>query len=280
MLKRIQIAWRARGLEKALRAISQREDAALARAGAQVFSGLRHGDAATGAGPSTDRLAVLVDRDAARAGALERSLALDRRDFAEASQLARWAVIGRGILDRAALRDRAKRDDRERTELERELGRLALDDAHPELRALVPKDRANEVALVRDEARVTREAIATLIEPYGGQPLPTGLAVTLREIQNFLGFVWDQLSKRLFLRAPALAGLLVGWWLGQRFSDSAIVAWAHEHIGLDLRGTSEKRWHETLSFWLPLFAAALCSYVGWVIAGRAQHKYASPDEAP
>lgn len=272
MLSRIQIAWRASRLEKRLSAIAAREDVALSRAGAQAFAALRH--APPTAPISSEireklaRLRLLADRADAREGALERSLAADRRDFAEASQLARWAVIGRGILDRAAMRDRAKRDARERAAIERELGRLTIGDSN-----------ADEVARICSEAIALREELTKLVEPYGGEPLPTWLAVLLRELRTFFGFVWEQLSKRLFLRAPAIAGLLVGWWLGRNFSDSPIATWAHEHIGLDLRGRSEKEWHEMLAFWLPLLAAALCSYIGWAVATRVQRKYAMPEDA-
>jgi hypothetical protein len=142
------------------------------------------------------------------------------------------------------------------------------------LKASVPAPIAVEFASARDDAAGARAERAKLLEPFHGEPLPSWLAASLREVRVFLGYLWDQLSKRFFLRAPALAGLLVGWWLGRHFSDSTAASWVHEHIGFDVRGRSEVEAKERLAFWLPLFAAALCSYIASFVALRVQRKYA------
>jgi hypothetical protein len=281
VLARIKTALRVHALERRARSASKREQAALERVGAHVFSASRSAGLDERSPPDAratyEQLLAVRTRLEQRDSALARSLADDRRDYADASELARWAVIGRGLLDRAALRDRAKHERRECARLERELGRAALDGADV-LRTHVPEPLAADVAAARTAGRTATDERAKLLEPYAGKPLPGWLAAAVREVRVFLGFVWDGLSKKFILRAPAIAGLLVGWWLGRKFSDSTMVAWAHEHIGIDLRDAAEKQQQERLAFWLPLLAAALCSYVGWTITTRVRRKYASEGE--
>jgi hypothetical protein len=64
-------------------------------------------------------------------------------------------------------------------------------------------------------------------------------------------------------KAPALAGLAVGWWIASTYTDSHLRS-ALRSIGLGSGGTRvvSSSTYEAMSFWLPLLAAALCAYLG------------------
>lgn len=273
VLARLQAAWAAKRLETRANSAVEREKNALGRLGAQVFVALE----ANGAPESTRELVAAlrasVERVTSHGGARERSLAADRRDFADATQLVRWAVIFRGLLERVVLRDRETRDEETRFELEEQLGRLALDGDSAELRAFVPAKGAIEVAAAREDLRLAREERARLLAAYDGHALPDWLAAALRELANFVGFMWDQLTRKFFVRAPALAGLLVGWWIARRYTGSThgtVLA----NLGLSDKQAVDADTLKQMEFWLPLTAGALCAYVSWVIARRVQNKYA------
>jgi hypothetical protein len=253
----------------------------LQRAGAQVFRSLRdRGEVSEGSVLETlERLRDIEQRAATVGAALEQSLATDRRDFAGASDLARWAVVGRGVLERVVLRERARRAQRERAELERELGRTAFDGAHPELRRHLPDADASELAAARSEVDAAAVLEKHLCEPYGGEPLPAWLRSVLNETRSFFRHVWKQLSSRLFLRAPAIAGLFAGWWIARTFTDSALESLLHD-VGLGGRRGISATTMSWLSFWLPLVAAALCSYLGAFVATRVQRRYAPRENEP
>jgi hypothetical protein len=281
-LARLKVAFAALGLEGRAKKAERREASALVKAGEHVFAALRAeldtGALVPRASELVAKLRLIETQAATLSVGLEESLARDRDDFARASQAMRWVVVVRGVFDRILLRGDLRRQERERPALERELGRVAFDGEHPTLRALVPDAIAKQITDARADAASARTERAKSLKPFGGQPLPGWLGATLHEVRVFLGFVWEQLSKKFFLRAPALAGLLVGWWLGRSFSSSEAATWVHQHIGLDVRDRGEVETKARLAFWLPLFAAALCSYIAAFVALRVQRKYAPETE--
>jgi hypothetical protein len=72
-----------------------------------------------------------------------------------------------------------------------------------------------------------------------------------------------QLRSQVFPKAPALVGLAVGWWVANTYTDSHLRS-ALRSIGIGSGGTRvvSSSTYETMSFWLPLLAAALCAYIG------------------
>jgi len=280
-MRRWEVAREAFALARREREAAKREERALTELGAAVFTSARIGPGAPVAEEEVralwEQLERAEQRTAAARAALESSLDSDRRDFARASQLVRWLVVARGWLDRCILRDVLRREARGRPSIERDLGRAALESGEDALRALVPAALASEAAGAREDARRARGEREALLAPYGGRALPQGLATAVHEIGVFLGFVRAQLTSKLYLRIPALASLLVGWWIASHYTDD----WVERDLGTFRRifgGGGEKTYvdpdtRRILAFWLPLLAAALCSYLGFVVASRVQRKY-------
>ncbi len=90
----------------------------------------------------------------------------------------------------------------------------------------------------------------------------------------------QEVRGRLFPRVPALAGLGVGWWIAKTFTDSRFSATLHS-LGIGSgprRVVSSERLH-AMEFWLPILAAAICSYATGRIAALLRSRY-DPTLAP
>jgi hypothetical protein len=78
---------------------------------------------------------------------------------------------------------------------------------------------------------------------------------------------------------PALAGLAVGWWIAQTYTDSR---WKSvlRTVGVGDGGTRvvSSDTLQAMSFWLPIFAAAICAYLGDRIARSFRRHYQTPTE--
>jgi hypothetical protein len=205
---------------------------------------------------------------------MDASLQKDRKDWARATQLMRWVVVGRGWLDRWIVRDRMKYHRREADARKRELGALAFDGHHPALLAVLPDTVRDGVTGARAEVAAAQAARAQRLAPWNGRPLPAWLAVAARETREFLKHFWEQLSRRLFLRVPAVAALVVGWWLANHYTDSTLER-IQRSMGFGGRAHLSPETLAALKFWLPLLAAAFCTYVVSAIALRIQKKYGS-----
>jgi hypothetical protein len=72
-----------------------------------------------------------------------------------------------------------------------------------------------------------------------------------------------QLRSHLLPKGPAIAGLTVGWWIANTYTDSHLRAVARS-LGIGSGGTRvvSSSTYESMSFWLPLLAAAMCAYLG------------------
>lgn len=105
-----------------------------------------------------------------------------------------------------------------------------------------------------------------------GREAATGVAVPVRprsralaaeEAGRFGRTFWNQLRPAIFPKAPALAGLTVGWWIANTYTDSRWKSLARS-IGIGSGGTTivSGETYRAMRFWLPLLAAAICAYVG------------------
>lgn len=88
-------------------------------------------------------------------------------------------------------------------------------------------------------------------------------ALAGREVRRFTAAVWHQLRSFLFPKAPALVGMAVGWWIAHTYTDSRVRS-VLRSVGIGSGGTHvvSGSTYRAMSFWLPLFAAALCAYAG------------------
>jgi hypothetical protein len=97
------------------------------------------------------------------------------------------------------------------------------------------------------------------------------------EAVGFGRAVWGQFRAHLFPKAPALAGMVVGWWVANTYTDSQVRSVLHS-VGIGSGGTRvvSGSTYKAMSFWLPLLAAALCAYLGeriWAAwAGRERRE--------
>jgi hypothetical protein len=82
-------------------------------------------------------------------------------------------------------------------------------------------------------------------------------------VASFGRVVGQQLRSHLLPKTPALAGLAVGWWIANTYTDSHLRS-ALRSIGIGSGGTRvvSSSTYEAMTFWLPLLAAALCAYAG------------------
>jgi hypothetical protein len=101
-------------------------------------------------------------------------------------------------------------------------------------------------------------------------PLPdaepsTGTLAT--EAARFGRVFWSQLRPAILPKAPALAGLAVGWWIANTYTDSRWKSLARS-LGIGSGGTTvvSGEAYRAMRFWLPLLAAALCAYLGERVA--------------
>ena len=81
-------------------------------------------------------------------------------------------------------------------------------------------------------------------------------------------------------RLPGLAGLAVGWWIAQTFTDSPLSATLHSWgLGDGPRHAVRSDTLHAMNFWLPLVAAALASYAGSRLAALIRSRYSPPPDA-
>jgi hypothetical protein len=103
----------------------------------------------------------------------------------------------------------------------------------------------------------------------GSRPAPSGeigLPWSERlgvEARGFFTAVWAQLHSHLFPKAPALVGMVVGWWIANTYTDSHVRS-VLRSVGVGSGGTHvvSGSTYRAMSFWMPLLAAALCAYLG------------------
>ncbi|OFX20364.1 MAG: hypothetical protein A2V77_12730 [Anaeromyxobacter sp. RBG_16_69_14] len=250
---------------------------------------LRIGEALASARPQDgdglrDALAeVAGHRSAAEAvqDAVSATLLEDRADYAMASPWIRPLVIARGVAARCVLRERLQRVRNERAAACRRLGAAALEQS-----VAIPGEAAASGVAAR-AARVRADTASSqaeaLLAPFGGSVLPRPVFCVGREVAAFSKPLAKEVRGQLLPRVPALTGLAVGWWLASTFTDSRFSATLHSlGIGSGPRRVMSSGTLRALSFWLPILAAALCSYAGSRLGALVRARYApgTPNAGP
>ena len=233
-----------------------RERAALRRLGEAVAkSGASCGNAKLiGVRSEIDAALLRVDSLTREADA---SIEADRSDLQVVASWMKPVVALRGLCARLVLRHRKAEIRRSLVPHYIAMGELAA--AEPEY--WYPLER--EITGVRArQADVLAERERRLAR-FGGTALPHWSTRALTETLGFGRAVGAQLRAHFLPKAPALAGLAVGWWIAHTYTDSHLRS-ALRSIGIGSGGTRvvSSSTYETMSFWLPLLAAALCAYLG------------------
>jgi hypothetical protein len=209
--------------------------------------------------PKGARIAALDEALCAIEAQVASSLRRDRDEYAEVGAWARPLVIVRGLLDRVLLRERARRCRASRREAYLRLGQESLHDAQ---------------GSVADAARAASAACASAAAQLAPLPLP------VREAGHVTRHVLRELRGQILLRVPALAGLAVGWWIGQTFTDSELSATLHGWgIGSGPRHAVGGETLRAMRFWLPLLAAGLSSYAGFRLGALVKSRYSPAEDA-
>jgi hypothetical protein len=187
--------------------------------------------------PWQDEIRRATERLAEIAGERRAVAEAEARDLAQVSWWIRPVVLLRGWASRVVLQDHGRRVLRARDLAHEALGRAAAFRGKASPPRVVPA--ANEAAL----------------------PLWAGRAGF--EARGLAGALWNQLRSHLFPKAPALAGMAVGWWIANTYTDSRVRS-VLRSVGIGSGGTHvvSGSTYRAMSFWLPLLAAAVCAYVG------------------
>ena len=274
-VSRFSAALSSLSLDQRIRTAAKRERNLLVDAGTHLFESTEPLPA--DAQPAKDRVKTLADVMATLGSELAQSLSNDRRDYKKASQLMRWVVVGRGFLDRWILHDRLRSHRKERKIALRALGEIPFDGQHNALRDTLPATLRDDVLRIRTIIDATREERTRLLAPWNGKAFPDWLTDAVREARVLSLHVWEQVARRLFLRLPASAALIAGWWVAHHYTANALEVLGQK-LGFGGRTAISYQTLQRLTFWLPILAAALCSYITNFLAKQVQKKYAPPED--
>jgi hypothetical protein len=209
--------------------------------------------------PKGARVAALDEALRAIEAQVAASLQRDRDEYTDVRAWARPLVVLRGLLDRVVLRERARRCRAERRSACVLLAQESLPHAQ---------------GSAADAARAANAACATAVGALAPLPLP------MREAGHFAGYLLREARGQILPRIPALAGLAVGWWIGQTFTDSRLSATLHGWgIGSGPRHAVQGETLRAMRFWLPLLAAALSSYAGSRLGALLKTRYSPAEDA-
>jgi len=195
-----------------------------------------------------ERLGALAEERAA-------SLQADRTDLRLVATWIRPLVIARGLCSRAVLHHRAASVRRRLVPLHEAVGALA---AGRGLGAKRPKIVEARAGLDRITAERERR-----LAPFGGTAHPSWMRLVAAESAVLARAIVRQLRTTLMPKAPALAGMAMGWWIANTYTDSHARS-VLRSIGIGHGGTNvvSGSTYKAMSFWLPLLAAAVCAYLG------------------
>jgi hypothetical protein len=240
------------------RQLRHRERLGLRRLGEEVAR------AGGGGSEAFERLVGEIEEGERRAAALaaegRASLDADRADLRTVAAWVKPAVVLRGVCTRQVLRHRRTLERRALRARFEALGELGTGSAE---RGAEPGSLAREVAEVRGQLTAVTAERERWVAPYGGRALPDWTAQAGAEATVFGRAVLTQLRSHLLPKAPAIAGLTVGWWIANTYTDSHLRS-AIRSLGIGSGGTRvvSSSTYEAMTFWLPLLAAALCAYLG------------------
>jgi len=101
------------------------------------------------------------------------------------------------------------------------------------------------------------------LAPFGGTAHPAWIRRAVRESAALACAVVKQLRATLLPKTPALAGMAVGWWIANTYTDSHLRS-VLRSVGIGHGGTHvvNGSTYKAMSFWLPLLTAAVCAYLG------------------
>jgi hypothetical protein len=256
MVSRVQAQYHEVRLSLRAARLRRLERAALRRCGEAAF-----GSGMAGGGEAARRLVEEIGAARRRmdelTGRCEASLEADRADLAAVAAWMRPAVMLRGVCTRLVLRHL-------RVEERRRLG-----PRYEALGRIVPS--TSEVPAVRARLAEASSERGRWVAPFGGSALPAWSATLGAESLGFGRAIVIQLRSHFLPKAPALAGLAVGWWIASTYTDSHLRS-ALRSVGIGSGGTRvvSASTYEAMRFWLPLLAAALCAYLGERIGARYQ----------
>ncbi len=261
---------------------ARRERDALAKLGAALSAA---GPPRSSAGERLHDAHVTAERLDERVDGLRTALAAslqeDQADYADASSWLRPVVVLRGIATRLLVRDRLGRALKARVAAWRALGGAALDEGVAAPTSAAPAAAAALEARARS-ARATA-ALDSHLAALRGARVPVIACHVGREAIAFGKPFLREVRGRLLPRVPALAGLAVGWWIASTFTDSRLSATLHAlGIGSGPRRVVSTQHLRAMEFWLPIAAAALCSYASGRIAALVRSRYApaTDEQAP
>jgi hypothetical protein len=184
------------------------------------------------------------------------SLDADRADLCAVAVWVKPAVVLRGLCTRLVLRHRRSLERRALRPRFEALGELATESAEP-------GSLTREVAAARGQLAAVTAERERWGAPYGGRALPDWTTRAGAEAVGFGRAVLIQLRSHLLPKAPAIAGLTVGWWIANTYTDSHLRSTLRS-LGIGSGGTRvvSSSTYQAMTFWLPLLAAALCAYLG------------------
>lgn len=261
MLARVQAQLYEIRLDLRGRQLRHRERLACRRLGEAIA---REGAGAAGGDQTLARLAGEVAEGERRIAALtaegDASIEADRADLRVVSPWVKPVVALRGLCTRHVLRHRRWIERGAlRPQLEA-LGELAAALAGP---MPTPGAHRREIAEVRGQQAAVIAERKRWGAPYGGRALPDWTEKASGEVARFGRALLTQLRSHLLPKGPAIAGLAVGWWIANTYTDSHFRS-ALRSLGIGSGGTRvvSSSTYDAMTFWLPLLAAALCAYLG------------------
>jgi hypothetical protein len=282
MLARYSAAFRAWMLGRRIAQLRKREEAALARGGAEL--------AAVALSSEDEAVRALLHRlDAARvnASALDgdgaRFAAQDRVDYAAAGRWGRVCVVARGLASAGVLRGQRRRAHAALRAIHAELARTALDGSHADLASRMPSAAAAEIETIRRRIDADTRDREECTAAWNGRPLPGWAESTIEHTVGFGRFVVLALRSKLVPRLPALAGLLVAWWIAHSFTDDMLTAQIDRiaaTLGIGRQsGQMSQETRARLLFWLPLIATAGCGYALHLFTRWTQRRFGAETTA-
>jgi hypothetical protein len=180
-------------------------------------------------------------------------------------------VIARGICARAVLHHRAARARRALGPRHEALGALAVTGA------VGATGEGGDVHAARESLVRLRLERERRLASFGETAHPAWARHAAVESAGLARALLAQLRAALVPKAPALAGMAVGWWIANTYTDSHVRS-ALRSVGIGSGGTHvvSGSTFKMMSFWLPLVAAAVCAYLGERMMRSYRNRHGPP----